>query len=147
MTAPKLSLRHVKRTRLAMCRRIPRTSRASGWRTGIAISVAAGTFSIILVGTPSYGQTRPVSPIAGERVQGPATINAATVSCKELKEKLDSAGTLNIVAEQRGWGDTFYGPGVPQCQFWSKPMFSYVNAKDGYCGAGYVCVDRVTGGR
>ena len=100
--------------------------------------------------TPSHAQaarTTTAPPIAGERVQGPATVNASTASCKELKDKLQSTGTLNIVVGDRGWADTFYGPAVPQCQFWSKPMFSFVNSNDGSCGVGYVCVDRITGGR
>jgi len=41
-----------------------------------------------------------------------------------------------------GWGDTFYGPAVPRCQFWQMPQFTYVRTRDGLCGVGYICVEK-----
>ena len=120
-------------------------------RTWIAVSVAAGTFSMIVLTTLSSGDTGQVvaqaGPAATYRPQDPAPLVAATVSCKELKDRLQSAGTLDIVPEQKSWSETFYGPEVPQCQFWQRPQFMYVNTNDGSCGLGYICVQRVTGGR
>ena len=110
-----------------------------------SISVAAVTLSMLLSTTASYGQSGQVAAVTSP--PGSAPINAATVSCSELRENLQRAGTLTIVTQPRGWADTYYGPGVPQCEFWLKPKFSYVSANDGACGVGYTCVDRVTAGR
>jgi len=50
---------------------------------------------------------------------------------------------MSILSGPRGsWGDTFYGPAVPRCQFWQMPQFTYVRARDGRCGVGYICVDK-----
>ena len=123
---------------------------ALAWRSCISISVAAGTLSMLVPTTPVYGDigqfVAQASPAAAYRPQDPAPINAQAVSCKELKDKLQSAGTLDIVSGQKSWSETFYGPGVPQCQFWQRPQFMYVSTNDGSCGAGYICVQRVTGG-
>ena len=43
-----------------------------------------------------------------------------------------------------GWGDTFYGPAAPRCQFWQMPQYTYVRASDGLCGVGYICVDKLS---
>ena len=106
---------------------------------------------MVVLMSPSYGDigalVAQAGPASAYRPQVPGPINAEAVSCKSLKDTLQSAGTLDILTEQRGWGETFYGPGVPQCQFWQRPEFMYVRANDGACGVGYVCAQRVTGGR
>jgi hypothetical protein len=86
------------------------------------------------------------SPVTTYRPQDPAPILAATVSCRELKDRLQNARTLDVLSGQKSWSETFYGPEVPQCQFWQRPQFMYVNANDGACGLGYICVQKVTGG-
>src|SRR5262249_34018572 len=123
---------------------------ASGRRGRIATAIVAAAVSMIVLTSLSYGQTGQVAAPPRPAATNPAdppSVNAATLSCKELKDKLQSAGTLSIIPGQRPWPETFYGPGVPQCQFWQRPMFSFVNASDGNCGVGYICADRVTGGR
>jgi len=50
---------------------------------------------------------------------------------------------MTILAGPKGaWGDTFYGPAVPQCPFWQIPQFTYVPARDRLCGVGYICIDK-----
>ncbi|HET9751090.1 MAG TPA: hypothetical protein VFS06_17485 [Casimicrobiaceae bacterium] len=62
-----------------------------------------------------------------------------------MKSKLNAAGEMSILSGPRGaWGDTFYGPAVPRCQFWQMPVFTYVKARDGLCGVGYICVEKLT---
>jgi len=107
--------------------------------------------SMIVLTTPIYGDTGELvaqaGPAAAYRSQDAAPINAAGVSCKELKDKLQGTGKLDVLSGQKGWGETFYGPGVPQCQFWQRPQFMYVSTNDGACGLGYICAQRVTAGR
>jgi hypothetical protein len=60
-----------------------------------------------------------------------------------LKAQLKSAGEMSILSGPRGaWGDTFYGPAVPQCPFWQTSQFTYVRARDGLCGVGFICIDK-----
>ena len=122
---------------------------AQAWRC-IYRSIAAGAFSMCAMTTPVQGATGQLvaqaGPAAAYRPQAAAPIDAQAASCKELKDKLQSAGTLDIASGHRAWGETFHGPGVPQCEFWARPVFSYVNTNDGACGVGYICVQRVTGG-
>jgi hypothetical protein len=109
---------------------------------------AGGTLSLLLLATSSHGQAvAAADPVAAGRPQVPAPIVADAQSCTALKDALRSAGTLTVVPEQRSWGETFYGPDVPQCQVWQRPMYKYVSASDGACGLGYICVERTTGGR
>ena len=114
-----------------------------GWNS--RLSVVAGAMAMMMLSASSHGQTG--QPTATSNPQVSSTINAATVSCRDLKANLQRAGTLTIVSEPRGWADTYYGPAVPQCEFWLKPKFSYVSTNDGACDVGYTCVDRVTAGR
>ena len=72
-----------------------------------------------------------------------ASVDPQDFSCKDLKDKLAGAGSLTILAGPRGYGDTFYGPRVPQCEFWQRPAFSYVRTRDSLCGVGYICVDKL----
>ena len=106
--------------------------------------MAAAAF---LLPSASYGQAAQ-APIAGDPVagNGPQTaspINPESLSCNALKAQLKTAGELGILSGPRGgWSDTFYGPAVPRCQFWQMPQFTYVRARDGLCGVGYICVDK-----
>jgi len=122
---------------------------AQAWRC-IYRSIAAGAFWMCAMTTPVQGDTGQLvaqsGPASAYRPQAAAPIDAQAVSCKDLKDKLQSAGTLDIASGQRAWGETFHGPGVPQCEFWQRPQFMYVSASDGSCGVGYVCAQRVTGG-
>ncbi|HKU87911.1 MAG TPA: hypothetical protein VJV77_16365 [Casimicrobiaceae bacterium] len=113
-------------------------------RDFVATCVAATFF---LGTTPSYGQAGPGAnpnlPAGGQ--QSPATIDPQTMSCSALKAQMQSAGKLPILVGPRGgWPDTFYGPQVPQCQFWQMPLFQYVRTNDGLCGVGYICVDKLS---
>ena len=148
MTAWDLSSGNGKRARGTAGRQNSPTSKSRARRRVIATFVATGMLSLSALMGPSYGQVvGPAGPPVTNRGQPPALVTADSLSCKQLKDSLQSAGTLNIVSGQRSWGDTFYGPGVPQCEFWSRPMFQYVTANDGPCGVGYICAQRVTGGR
>ena len=84
-------------------------------------------------------------PVVRNGQQNPAPVNPASLSCNALKAKLQTAGELSILSGPKGaWGDTFYGPAVPRCQFWQMPVFTYVRAGDGLCGVGYICVDKLS---
>jgi hypothetical protein len=84
------------------------------------------------------------SPVPGG-AQARAPVNPQSLSCTDLKAQLNGAGELSILSGPKGgWGDTFYGPAVPRCQFWQMPQFAYVRARDGMCGVGYICVDKLS---
>lgn len=146
MAESEATLREVKGNRLAIKTRILPTMTASARRGPIGLCAAAAAFSMIVL-TPSYGDTGQVvaaaDPVEANLSQVPGTVNAETLSCKELKDRLERAGSLTILGASKGWGDTFYGPRVPQCQFWTRPMFSYVHTRDGLCGVGYICVEKM----
>ena len=79
------------------------------------------------------------------REQTPAPIDPQSVTCNDLKAQLKAGGgQLNILYGPRGWSDTFYGPAAPRCQFWQMPQFNYVRTRDGLCGIGYICVDKLS---
>jgi hypothetical protein len=101
--------------------------------------LAAGAFSLALVAGPGHAQTVPATAAVS-----PPTINTNTTSCKELKSRLQNSGSLALVSGPRGWGDTYYAR-VPQCDFWQRPVFSYVTTNDGWCGVGYVCAAKISG--
>jgi hypothetical protein len=83
-------------------------------------------------------------PVPGAR-QVAAPVDPQAVSCNDLKTQLKGAGEMSILVGPRGgWGDTFYGPSVPRCQFYQMPQFAYVRARDGLCGVGYICVDKMS---
>ena len=74
-----------------------------------------------------------------------APLDPQTLSCNDLKAQMKSSGELNLlVGPRNGWGDTFYGPAVPRCQFYQMPQFAYVKAQDGRCGIGYICIDKMS---
>ena len=107
----------------------------------IATCMGAATFLLV---SASYGQARQADgPVPGNGRQTLAPVNPQSLSCNDLKAQLKSAGEMSILSGPRGgWGDTFYGPAVPRCQFWQMPQFAYVRARDGLCGVGYICVDK-----
>jgi hypothetical protein len=111
----------------------------------IAFCSAAAVLSSVVVAQPSRVDTTVAAAdvAAPTSAQIPATVNPHDFSCADLKAKLASTGSLTILAGPRGYGDTFYGPRVPQCQFWQRPTFSYVPTRDSLCGVGYICVDKM----
>jgi hypothetical protein len=121
----------------------PRTARIR--RSAGALSAAVVFWSIVPA-VPGYGETgqvvAAVDAVASNASRDDASTNAENLTCQELKTKLESTGSLIILSGPKGWGDTFYGPRVPQCQFWTRPVFSFVNTRDGRCGVGYICVEK-----
>ena len=111
----------------------------------LALCAAAAMLSRVVMAQPSL---EPPVVAAADSVDAtplplPESVDQRNFSCKDLKAKLASAGSLTILAGPRGYGDTFYGPRVPQCQFWQRPAFSYVRTRDSLCGVGYICVDKL----
>jgi hypothetical protein len=111
----------------------------------LALCAAAAMLSRVVMAQPSL---EPPVVAAADSVDAtplplPESVDPRNFSCKDLKDKLASAGSLTILAGPRGYGDTFYGPRVPQCQFWQRPAFSYVRTRDSLCGVGYICVDKL----
>jgi len=111
----------------------------------LAICVSAATLVFM---SSSYGQARQGavadSPAPGN-AQAAASVDPQSLSCSDLKAQLKSSGELRILSGPRGgWGDTFYGPAVPRCQFYQMPQFAYVRTRDGLCGVGYLCVDKLS---
>ena len=101
-----------------------------------AARIATLATVLLVLASASYGQAR-----QGPAADGP--VDPQSLSCNDLKARLRSAGAMSILSGPRGgWGDTFYGPAVPRCQFWQMPQFTYVRARDGLCGVGYICVDK-----
>ena len=73
------------------------------------------------------------------------TVDPQTLSCSALKAELAQRGELGILSGPKGaWSDTFYGPAAPRCEFWQIPEFTYVRARDGLCGVGYICIEKPT---
>ena len=126
--------------------RTPPSFGAFAPRGFIAACAAAGA---LLLASSSHGQAGQAPPADGPAAasgqQTPAPIRPESLSCNDLKAQLKSAGELSILSGPRGgWGDTFYGPAVPRCQFWQMPQFTYVRARDGLCGVGYICIDKLS---
>jgi hypothetical protein len=109
-------------------------------RTALAALAAAG----MLITPVAYAQSQPATdaPPPGS-ISAP--LDPQTLTCNDLKTQMKSSGELNLlVGPRNGWGDTFYGPGVPRCQFYQMPQFAYVKARDGRCGIGYICIDKMS---
>ena len=114
---------------------------APSWVTScrwVAVLAAAGAIIFVLPAGPVHAQT------ASTAAASSRTIDPNGTSCKELKAALEKSGALTLVSEPRGGGDTYYGR-VPQCEFWQRPAFAYVDTKDGRCGVGYVCTAKISG--
>jgi len=110
-------------------------------RLFVAAAIGAAT---LLLAPVTHAQPRPPAD-----APAPGTIRAPldpqTLSCNDLKAQIKSSGELNLlVGPRNGWGDTFYGPAVPRCQFYQMPQFAYVKASDGRCGIGYICIDKMS---
>ena len=99
-----------------------------------------------LLASATYGQPRQAEAVdAAAPRSASAPVDPQTASCNDLKAQVKTTGELSILAGPRnGWGDTFYGPSVPRCQFYQMPRFAYVRARDGLCGVGYICVDKLS---
>jgi len=153
IAASRLSLHRVTGNWLGLKASISRTSISQGGFVANAASAIAVAFSTIALVPLCYGDTGKLvaaaDAVEADRPQVPASVDAGNMSCTALKDKLASAGSLTILSAPKGWGDTFYGPRVPQCQFWTRPVFSYVRTRDGLCGVGYICVEKfgAAGGR
>jgi len=111
-----------------------------------ATCVAAATVVLTSATYSQTGQAQAAGTTGPEsREQTPAPLRPEDLSCNDLKAQLKAAGQLSILSGPRGgWGDTFYGPAVPRCQFWQMPQFTYVRARDGLCGVGYICIDKLS---
>ena len=111
----------------------------------LALCAAAALLSNVAMAQPSRVDGGAASPnsVDAASPQIPATVNPQDFSCADLKARLASAGSLTILVGPRGYGDTFYGPRVPQCQFWQRPTFAYVQTRDSLCGVGYICVEKM----
>lgn len=108
---------------------------ASPRHHSIALRAIAASFTMVLPAAPGVAQTVQGTP-AAIRAQGGPPLDTRTLSCEALKDRLQRTGALYVTGRQ-GWPETFYS--VPQCEFWAKPSFEYVNANDGACGLGYLC--------
>lgn len=107
----------------------------------IAAAIGATTFSLAPV---THAQPPPPADAPARGSIG-APLDPQTLSCSDLKAQIKSSGELNLlVGPRNGWGDTFYGPAVPRCQFYQMPQFAYVKARDGRCGIGYICIDKMS---
>ena len=114
-----------------------RTPSSKNWprHRRIALCAVAGTLVLILLAASSVAQTIQGTPAAMRAEEGPP-LDTRTLSCDALKDRLQRTGVLYVTGRQ-GWNETFYS--VPQCEFWAKPSFEYVNASGGACGLGYLC--------
>jgi hypothetical protein len=111
--------------------------------------IACITASAFLMTAASVAQVAQVpnasTAAASSTQQDPAPVDPQSMSCSALKDRLQSSGQLTILSGPRGgWGDTFYGPAAPRCQFWQMPQFQYVRTRDGLCGVGYICIDKMS---
>jgi hypothetical protein len=113
-------------------------------RIATCIAALGGPMIALAASPPEVGEALVASATPhSTSAQVPATLDTRTVSCSALKDDLSRKGQLHLLdGPGAGWADTFYGPGVPQCQFWLRPRFTYVPANDGQCGVGYICAQR-----
>ena len=104
-------------------------------------AAAALTLSVAWGQAPRVAGAQPAMP--GNAPPARTSVDPQTLSCNDLKAQLKTSGEMSILSGPRGgWGDTFHGPAVPQCPFWQMPQFTYVRARDGLCGVGYICIDK-----
>jgi hypothetical protein len=113
----------------------PQTPVAIPGHPSIALCAVAAAFTMVLPVAPGVAQTVQGTP-AAIRAQADPPLDTRTLSCEALKDRLQRTGVLYVTGRQ-GWPETFYS--VPQCEFWAKPSFEYVNVSDGACGLGYLC--------
>jgi hypothetical protein len=122
------------------------------WTGGPGLRTAAYAMSLLVVPLPTVAQTALQSSPAAPRAASQVTdsnrhIDAATVACSDLRTSIlkSDSGTLVIASGPTG-GGTFHAR-APQCDFWLRPQFTYVMAKEGWCGVGYTCTAKIQGGR
>jgi hypothetical protein len=107
------------------------------------LAACTGVTAILVTSTASGQAPAAAGTTAVDAQPAAASVDPQSLSCKDLKAQLSAAGQMSILSGPRGgWGDTFYGPAVPQCPFWQAPQFTYVRARDGLCGVGFVCIDK-----
>ena len=133
-----------------MSRAISNTSSFTNVRRRRHLTSATVAAIALGVSTASFAQA-PQAPAGGnapgrERAANERqTVDPQTLSCSALKAELGKTGELGILSGPRGaWSDTFYGPAAPRCEFWQIPEFTYVRARDGLCGVGYICIEKPT---
>ena len=131
-----------------MSRPIAGTSQSTIARRRSMLSGFAAAIALLAT-TASYGQSPRVpadnAPGREQAARDRQTVDPETLSCSALKSELSKRGELGILSGPRGaWSDTFYGPAVPRCEFWQIPEFTYVRARDGLCGVGYICIEKPT---
>ena len=68
-------------------------------------------------------------PIETNGPEVPASVDAGNVSGTDLKDKLGECGITHHTRTER-MGRYVHGPRVPQCQFWTRPVFSYVRTRN-----------------
>src|SRR5688572_24620219 len=132
-------------------RRSIRAAPALARRSGPCLRVAACAMSFLVVPLPTVAQTAaPASPgtprAATQVTESTRPIDAATVSCSELKASVLKSESGLVITSGATGGGTFHAR-APQCEFWQRPQFTYVMAKEGWCGVGYACTVRIQGGR
>ena len=86
---------------------------------------------------PGVAQTVQGTPGGASALQEGPPLDTRTLSCEALKDRLQRTGAPST---SLGGKD---GPkrsrARPECEFWAKPSFEYVNASAGACGLGYLC--------
>ena len=118
---------------------------------GASLRALACAMSLLVVPVPTAAQTAPPGSPGAPRAatQGMELnrpIEAATVSCSELKASVLKSESGLVVGSGPTGGGTFHAR-APQCDFWQRSQFTYVMAKEGWCGVGYTCTVRIQGGR
>jgi len=133
-----------------MSRAISDESRYADGRAHRDLLVACVAALAVVVAPATFGQATqaPGADNAAGRERAAnerPTVDPQTLSCSALKAELGKSGQLGILSGPRGaWSDTFYGPAAPRCEFWQIPEFTYVRARDGLCGVGYICIEKPT---
>ena len=135
------------------CRHIRREIRAApalAWRSRPGLRALAYAIGLLVVPLPTVAQTAPAMPgtprTATQMAESSRPIDAATVSCPELKASVLKSEAGLVIASGPTGGGTFHAR-APQCEFWQRSQFTYVMAKEGWCGVGYTCTVRIQGGR
>ncbi len=127
-----------------------RAAPALAWRSSPCIRAAAYAMSLLVVPLPTIAQTAAPAPSGTPRpaqvTESNRGIDAATVSCSELKASVLKSEAGLVIASGPTGGGTFHAR-APQCDFWQRSQFTFVMAKEGWCGVGYTCTVRIQGGR
>ena len=133
-----------------MSQAISKKSRYADVRARRGMLASCVTALAVVVTPASFGQSAQApavdnAPGRERAANDRQTVDPQTLSCSALKAELGKRGELGILSGPRGaWSDTFYGPAAPRCEFWQIPEFTYVRARDGLCGVGYICIEKPT---